>query len=713
MAALGKIRSKGAILIAIIGLGLFAFIAEDLFRSCETTKNEARQQVGEIYGDKISVQDFQKLVDEYTEAVKFMQGRDNLNDEEMNQVKDQVWQTYVNNELISHEAEELGLTVTDQEIQNILAEGTNQLLMQTPFRNQQTGRFDVNMLKKFLAEYKGMDSKNIPQQYMEQYQKIYNYWTFIEKTLRQQTLAEKYQVLLASCMISNPISAKDNFTARNVESSIQLASVAYTTINDNQIKITDSELKSKYDEMKEQFLQPVETRDIKYVDVQVKASNADRAAIVKEVVNERDSLLKGGDPAKVVRASSSLVTYLGVPVSKNAFPTDIAAKLDSMAVGQVLGQFETTADNTLNVIKLISKTELPDSIQYRQINVGGATPDAARKSADSIATALKSGADFATIAKKYGQEGQPQWLTTSQYEHAPSIDNDTKTYLNTINTLPVNEIKNLAFTNGNVVLQVVDRKGMVSKYDAAVVKRTIEFSKDTYNKAYDKFSQFVSTCSSLADMVKNAPKSGYSVLEHKDMTNSEHYVANIHSTRDAMKWIFQSKEGDMSPLYECGDNDHLLVIAIEKIHPTGYRSLKDVETYVKAEVMKDKKAEMIEAKLKGVNSIAAAKAKGAVVTNVDQITFSSPAFIQATGSVEPALSGAVAGTSAGKFCKKPVQGNNGVYLFQVIKKTQRPEKFNEKTEEQTLSQQYMQAASRFVNELYLKAKVVDNRYLFF
>ena len=98
MAALGKIRSKGVILICIIGFGLFAFIAEDLFRSCETSRNNARQQVGEIYGDKISVQDFQKLIDEYTDVVKFTQGRDNLSEDELNQVKDQVWQTYVNNE---------------------------------------------------------------------------------------------------------------------------------------------------------------------------------------------------------------------------------------------------------------------------------------------------------------------------------------------------------------------------------------------------------------------------------------------------------------------------------------------------------------------------------------------------------------------------------------------------------------------------------------
>ena len=64
MAALGKIRKRGITLVIIIGLGLFAFIAEEAFRSCDATKNQLRQQIGEVLGKKVNVQDFQALVDE-------------------------------------------------------------------------------------------------------------------------------------------------------------------------------------------------------------------------------------------------------------------------------------------------------------------------------------------------------------------------------------------------------------------------------------------------------------------------------------------------------------------------------------------------------------------------------------------------------------------------------------------------------------------------
>lgn len=713
MAALGKIRSKGALLIGIISLGLFAFIAEEMFRSCESTTNDRRQQVGEVLGEKINVQEFQKLVDEYSEVIKMQQGTDNLNDAQLSQVKDMVWNTYVQTKIIENETKKLGLTVTDAEMQNVLTEGTNPMLMQTPFVNQQTGRFDVNALKKFLAEYK--TQKNTNPQLAKQYETIYKYWTFIENTLRNQLLSQKYQGLFFHCLISNKIEAKMAFNDQNVESQIQLAAFPYSSIADNKVQITDADLKAKYDEMKSRFKQPVESRDIKYIDVQVNASAGDRAELQKEFDAYDKELSAAADPSEIVRKSTSLISYLGVPVSKDAYPYDIAQQLDSMAVGSTSKVIENKRDNTLNIIKLVSKQQLPDSVQYRQIQVGGATAQEAATRADSIYKALSAGADFEVLAKKYGQTGEKTWLTTRQYQSAPSLDKDTKGYLYSLNTMSVNEVKNIALTQGNLIVQVLDRRAMINKYVAAVVKKNITFSRETYSAAYNKFSAFISANPTAEAIVKNAQKAGYTVLERKDVTTAEHNLAGVRSTRDAMRWLFDAKAGDVSSMYECGDNDHMLLVVLDKVNPVGFRSLDDaqVKEYIKSEVMKDKKAEMLMAKAEGVKDLNAAKAKGAVVSEVNQVTFASPVFISATGASEQALSGAVAAVAKGKFSPKPVKGNAGVYLFQVVNKTQRPGKFDAKVEEQRLRQKEMQMASNSMNELYLKANVVDKRYLFF
>ena len=715
MAALGKIRSKGGILVGAIGLALFAFLAGDAARSCDGIKGEARQQIGEILGKKISVQDYQKLIDEYQSAIKFTMQRDNLTDQELNQVEDQVWQQLVSNRVIEADAEKVGLTVTEKEIQNVLNEGTNPMLVQTPFVNQQTGRFDVNALKQFFDSYNKAKAAKSPQ--VEQMQAIYDYWLFVEKNLRAQLLGQKYQALLASCVLSNKAEAKMAFKDNNEESQIQLASLAYSTVKDADVKVTDDDLKAKYAELKPAFRQNVETRDIKFVDFQIKASAADRSQVVKEMNDFQKQLASAADPAAVVSKSGSEIPYLGLPVSNKAYQQypDIASKIDSLSVGTT-GVVENAQDNTLNIIRVLSKAQLADSIQFRQINIAAATPDEARAKADSIQKALAGGADFDALAKRYGQTGEKVWFTGQQYEMAPSMNQDNRTFINALLNGEVNATQNLALTQGNIILQVLDKKAFTTKTTAAVIKKVVDFSKATRSSAYNKFSEFVAKSSTVADLEKNAPKSGYQVQSLNDISTAEHYVGGIPGTRDALKWLFEAKQGEVSPLYECGNNDHLLVIALTAVHPQGYRSWDDaqVKEILKREVIKDKKAEKLMAKLKGVNSIAAAQAKGAKVSSVNQITFAAPAFVQATGSVEPALSGAVAGTAAGKFSKAPVKGNAGVYVFQVVKKSMRAgSKYDETLVMQQAAQANMQLVGNFMQDLILKAKVVDNRYLFF
>ena len=715
MAALGKIRSKGGILVAAIGLALFAFLAEEAFRSCNGIKSETRQQIGEILGEKISVQDYQKLIDEYQSAIKFTMQRDNLTEDELNQVKDQVWQQLVNNRVLEADAKKVGLTVTEQELSNVLNDGTNPMLAQTPFVNQQTGRFDINALQQFLDGYNKAKASNSPQ--LEQMQTIYDYWLFVEKNLRTQLLGQKYQALLASCVLSNKAEAKMAFKDNNEESDIQLASLAYSTIKDADVKVTDEDLKAKYEELKPAFRQNTETRDIKFVDYQIKASASDRNAIVKEMNELQKQLATATDPSLVISKSGSMIPYLGLPVSSKAYQQypDIASKIDSLAVGTT-GVTENKQDNTLNIIRVMSKAQLPDSVQFRQIQVAANTPEEAHAKADSIQKALDGGADFVAIAKRYGQTGEKVWFTGQQYEAAPSMSEDNRTYIEALLNGEVNAIQNVALTQGNIILQVVDKKAMKTKTTAAIIKKLIDFSKATRSDAYNKFSEFVAKSTTAADLEKNASKYGYHVQSLNDVSTSEHYVAGVHGTRDALKWLFDAKQGDVSPLYECGDNDHLMVIVLSAIHPKGYRSWDDpqVKEILKREVIKDKKAEKLMAKLKGVNSIAAAQAKGAKVSTVSQITFAAPAFVQATGSAEPALSGAVAATAAGKFSKNPVKGNAGVYVFQVVKKALRTgSKYNETMAMQQAAQQNMQFLSNFMQDLILKANVVDNRYLFF
>lgn len=712
MATLQKIRSKGPLLVIVIGLALFAFIAGDAWKVLQP--HQGKQDVGEVNGEVLSAQDYQKMVDELSEVIKLTNGLNSLTEDQLNNVKDQVWQSYVNNKLIAEQAEKLGLKVTDAEIQSIIDQGTHPLLMQTPFRNPQTGMFDKDMLKKFLVDYANLNASQMPAQYVEYYQKMGAFWQFVEKTLAQSTLAEKYQNLVTKSLISNPVAAEDAFNSRTEQSDLLLAGVPYSSINDSTVQVSDSEIKDRYNEKKEQFKQLVETRDIRYIDVKVVPSDADRKAVEKEVTEYSNQLASTtADFGTFVRSTGSSVNYSDVPVSKSVFPADVASRLDSTNVNEVYGPYYNQTDDSFNAFKLLAKVSSPDSIQFRQIQVYADTEEKTKTLADSIYNALKGGADFAAVAKIYGQTGEATWVNAQSWEGS-ELDADNSKFINTLLNQPVNELANLNMGQANLILQVMNKKSMQTKYKVAVVKREVEFSKETYNAAYNKFSQFVAQNTTIDSMVKNAEESGYTLMPRTDLSSAEHYVGGVRSTREALKWIFAAKPGEVSPLYECGENDHLMVVALDKIHEAGYRDINSVAEMLRAEIRRDKKAEKIMEEMKKYNSIAQVKGmKDAVSDSVKHVTFSAPAYISVTRSSEPVIGAVAAKTTANKV-SAPIKGNGGVYMIQVYAKEKGSEKFDAKQEETTLTNMAVRiAGNQLINDLYQKAKVVDQRYLFF
>ena len=709
MATLQKIRSKGPLLVIVVGLALFAFIAGDAWKAIQP--HQGRQDVGEINGETLSAQEYQELLDEYTEVIKLSQRVNALNDEQLTYAKDQVWQSYVNNKLIEAEAEKLGLSVSDAEIQAIIDEGSHPLLMQTPFRNPQTGAFDKDMLKKFLVDYANLANSQVPAQYAEYYQQMGLFWDFIEKNLKQSLLAEKYQNLLAKSLISNPVSAEDAFAARTQQTDVLLAAIPFSSVADSTITVSNDEIKALYKERKETYKQNIETRNIKYIDVLVTPSEQDRTDVLNEVTEYANQMAETTDMAAFIRTTGSVVPFTGIAINKAAYPSDIATRIDSVKLNEVYGPYYNQVDDSYNAMMVMAKESLADSVQYRQIQVYAETAEKTAALADSIYTALRGGADFAEMAQKYGQTGESAWLTALSYEGA-TLDADNMKYIQTILKSNKNELTNLQIGQVNVILQVLDKKAVKEKYQVAVVKRPVEFSKETYNKAYNDFSQFVAQNTTLDKLVENAEESGYRLLERVDFRSNEHMVGGVKNTREALKWVFEANEGEVSPLYECGDNNHMMVVALEKINPVGYRNINTVADMLRLEILKDKKAEKILATLTGAGIDQVKAMENAVSDTVKHITFSAPAYVSVTYASEPVL-GAFANKSEVNKVSAPIKGNNAIYVLQTINKENNAEEFDAKQEENALATMAGRYASSFINDLYEKANVKDNRYLYF
>lgn len=704
------------LLVTAIAVALFLFVAGDLFRGIESLFQQSGQQIGKVNGKSVSIQDYQKMVDDLQSYYEIAQQKSSFSEDELNRIKDEAWQTYVQQQLVQKQCEELGLAVSDEEIAEVVKSGYNQLLQVPEFINQQTGRYDFGAVNTFLTEYKKL--KEAGTQIPEVYEKLYKYYLFAQRQIRDQLLTQKYQALLSQCFLSNPVEAKMVFDNRAEESELLLAAIPAASVNDDDVKVSDDEIKAKYNEDKEQYRQLAETRDIKIIDVVVTASEADKANTEKEMTETAAKLAATTTNAaagNATRQASSLLPYSDVYKTKDAFPSMISSTLDSAAVGTTKTPAYDPMTNTYYTYKVLGRTTQPDSVLFRQMGVIGKDEADIAKKADSIMVALSGGAKFKDIAKKYNQEGDSAWITTDQYQGA-ILDGDNALYVNTLFGMNAGENKKLKLENGStLILQVVKTANPVTKYNVAAVVKELKFSDETYSKAYNQFSSFIAENSTLEQIEANAAKNGYVVRPINDISSSTHGIASIRATRDALKWTFdEAKEGSISPLYECGNNDHLLLVALTGINPEGYRSQEKLKEAISEELKNEKKVAKIYDSVKDVKNIAEAqKQKNAIVDTIKHVSFSSPAFIASTTASEPLVSAAAAKTAKGAFAPA-IKGNNGVYMFQVLNKTKNAEKFDAKAEESSVAMKHFRnASSAIINALYIKANVKDLRYKFF
>ena len=625
MAALQKIRSSSWILI-LMGVGMFLFILTMVLDSNTISAlTNSNRNVGEVYGKSLSAEEFTDMVNEASEVMKLRNGG-TLTDEQTDMVRNQVWNDYVQYELVKHECDKLGVKVTEKDVQEALRQGSAQAFQNLPMFMGQTGRFDYTALQAFFKQVKSMKGQNLPPEAAEQINTIQKLWAYTDKQLRRELLMTKYQSLLMASVTTNPVRAKAQFDARTQSANALVAAFPYGNISDKEVKVEDSDLKAAYDRFKKLFRLDNEVRDLKFIDYVVSASPADRKAVEQQVQGIYEKLSAGEDPATVINASKSQTRFIDLPLAAEAFPTDVRQELESMSAGSMKAPYVNDQDNTYNVVKLISKVQAPDSVAYRALSVQAT--EAGR--ADSILKALNGGAKFEDVAKKMGMRSDTTWINTAQVT-ADQLTPETAKFVNELYNAPLNAYKVVDVQEAKVVLQVVNRKAMKTKYLAAVVKVPINFSKATYDAAVSNMNRFLASCHDLASFEKQAPKSGYQVLSadafsaSAGLIGASGYNPGIRGSKEAVKWAFDdAKEGQVSPLYEVGEaNNHLLVVALSKVYKKGYLPYdnKQVKDYLTAIVKSEKKGELAAKKWGGIKSIEAAKAKGAIVDSLNNVTF--------------------------------------------------------------------------------------------
>ena len=706
MAALQTIRKHNVLLVGAIGIALALFILSD-FSKCTGSK---MPDAGEIAGEKIPYDEFQQYLKNYQFFnEQFYKGRQ-MADEQANET---AWRNFVQHRILGEECKQLGLTASDDEVANALLTGT--------YAGQQIQSAMYLLVRSFFNP----ETQQLDPVYIEQITKtepqLKDYYLFVQDEIRQEITAIKYQTLLAKGIISNPIEAKKHFADRTADKDVLLVSVPLSTVKDEDVKVSDEDLKKKYEELKPRFAQQSEMREVKFIDVVLTPSEADREAAKKEMEAEQKNLLAATtkkDITSVVRKSSSKMAYTDLLLKKDLLPSFVQAKLGadstSIKVGETTDVDFDPESRCFYTVRLLDKKTETDEVLARVLQIVGNDEKTIENRADSTVNALNTGADFKEIAKKFNQPSDSTWFSTqSLAQQGFGIEN-----IPTILAIPDNSAKIIKLQNGvTLVVYVMEKKEPVEKYNVAVIAKELKYSQETSNAEYNKLNAFLGqNGTDIKKLEENAPKSNYFV-QTANVGGGVRSINNIAKTGDIVRWAMdEASKGEISQtIYRCGDADagHYIIAALSDVIEPGFVPFEKVKEQLKPMVMNEKKAEKILADVKGINSIEAAKAvKGAQtdsLTHINFYTFSNPQMPRNTGN-EPVVGVLAAKTAKGAF-GKAVKGQYGVYMLQVLDEHKSEEKYDEKAELQTTAQENLNYMS--FSDLYRKANIQDYRYKFF
>ena len=705
MATLEKIRSKGVLLVAVVGLALLAFIVGDFLKEGSTFFNQSREIVAKIVGEDINIKEYSATIDQMSEVYKIETGKTELPEETMTQLRQSVWESMVNEKILNAEAKKLGLVVSAEELSDrLIGNNIHPMIMQRRVFAGENGQFSKKALMQF---YESLEQPASNEEMKQQLDKAKSYWKFWEKTIKNTILQEKYNALIAKTVTANSLDAKMSYKDKKASVDVVYVVQPYFLIPDSTVKVSDSEIKDRYSKQKEQYKQEANCA-LNFVAFDIKPLKDDYKEAenwIKKLVPE----FKTTDDIIGLVNSNSDVMYNAQGYSLKTVPANLKAFAFGGKTGDVVGP--TFENNTYTMARIVESGILKsDSVKLRHIFL--VTKDASKT--DSIIAAIKGGANFGELAKKYSavqqtaaNGGEIGWLQ----DGVQGIDKEITT---SAFSKSVNEIFTIKNAQGVQIMQVMDKTPARPRVKLAILERKVVASSKTYSKIYNDAKEFA-TDLDAEKFEKKAKEKGYVVRQAADIMQTTDKIADLPQTsRKIVQWVFKSEKGKVSEVFDC--NTVFVVAMTTEVNKKGYRSVEKVKDQLKAEIIKDKKADLMIknlsaqlAKTPTLEGLAASLRDSAKVAPA--VSFASYQF--GVAGMEPAVIGKASIATIGKV-SAPIKGNAGVYVINTSNKKENPQPFDAKMEIMQLNGRTSYSLPyMIIQDMKDKADIVDNRLNFF
>lgn len=700
MALLGKIRSKGVLLMVVVGVALFAFVIGDAFSHGGSFFNKSQETVAEILGENININDYSASIDQMVEVYKIETGQNDLSEEIIEQLRTSVWESLLNEKILYAEAEKLGLSVSTEELSDyLIGDNTHPIIMQRRSFANENGQFDRQALVQFLNS---LDQEPTNEQMAQEIKRAKNYWLFWERNVKMAVLQEKYNALISKTVTANSLDAKMSYEAGKFNMDVNYVVQPYFTIPDTDVKIENNEIKDRYNKQKEQYKQEA-TRSLAYVVFNIKPSDEDYKEAKVWMDKLAPEFATTEDVAAVVNSNSDIM-YDGRNYSEQSVPVSLKPFAFSSPTGAVFGP---VFQNDTYTMARVMETGInqADSAKLRHIYL----VDTAQVKVDSLVNAIKAGANFGELALKHSavqqtaaNGGEIGWITVNDR----GIDKET---LDNAFGKAINEVFVVKNAQGTQIMQVMERTPARPKVKLAILERKVIASSRTYSKIFNEAKQFAAELKA-DNFEKKAEEKTLTVRFANETQATAPRIAEIPQSRQIIRWAFENDKNVVSDVFDCGTQ---YVVAMNKeVGEKGYAPLTKVQEQIRAEIIRDKKADILIKKMSGKSSLVALAGElQSEVKTAEAVNFSSFQFGGA--GFEPALIGKATTLEMNKL-SAPVKGNSGVYVLQVVNKADNGMPFDVAMSKMQLNSRTSYTLPYTVlQNLRDKAEITDNRIKFF
>jgi peptidylprolyl isomerase/peptidyl-prolyl cis-trans isomerase D len=715
MAILSKIRERSWLLIVIIGMALFAFVASpqdimDFFNSSKVNS------VGEVNGEVISREEFSAQV----EAYKANTG----NRSSQVQAVNAVWNSLLSEKLYSEQLDLAGVVIGEKDIWDAIVNIPS--IQGNPAFQNEIGMFDENMLKEYLATIK-LDAEAGD----ADANRAWVNWLQTERNVKRNLEQSTYAFMLSQGASASLKEGEQKYQDDNTQINAKYVYLPYTSVPSADIKVTRGEIES-YMKSNSDLFQTEALRDIEYVRFELNASESDEKEIFEELASlnedreEYNSASKTTDVVKGFKNTDNTILFIeengsDLPVDnnfyfKNTLSRGASDQIFAADVNSVVGPYKE--DGYLKISKVMAKEQMPDSVRASHILIpfvgsrytnATLTREEAQKRADSILSVVnRRSSKFAPLAKEFSADvtsaekgGDLDWFGYNRMvEGLRDFSFSSKK-----GTTAVIETE-----YGFHVVKVTGRKNVQTAVRVNTLSRKIIASEFTENSLFEKAESFAFQVSEGSDFNEYAKENSYTVLPINNITELTENISVLGPNRQVVRWAFE-------PGTEVGavkrfdlDNGSYAVIRVAGKTDKGLMSAEKAVNRVRPILEKQKKAEILIKQMKGSSLKEISDAIVQPLRSVSGMTMAGPTIVGIGREI--AVVGAMAGAPIGELVAG-IEGKNGVFAIEVISRKEAEALPNYETFRNQLVSSNESRFAQVYEALQDAADVTDNRAMYY